>query len=205
MIIEANSPEQMNNLSNEKKKNLVLILFYATWCGHCQDFEEHWEKLKNNHPEEVHLAQVESEDYNNYIPSENEEQIRGYPTIRLYHKDKMIKEYDGERHYQDVYDFLENYIKETNAEKNNMLIIKARKGNTFNNKLLEELRTGYKKSQTKRKRSPSPKRKQSKKSKKGNNGKANNKKNKRNSLKGKNSKRKLSGKKSKGKKSVKGK
>ena len=185
MIIETNSPEQMNNLSNEKKKNLVLILFYATWCGHCQDFEEDWDQLKNNHPEEVNLAQVESEDYEKYVPSKNEERIRGYPTIRLYHKDKMIKEYDGERNYQDVYKFLENYIDENNAKKNNMLVVRARKGNNnLNKKLLNELRTGYKKNVTnKRNRSPSVKSKKAKnekaKSKKAKNEKAKSKKAKR--------------------------
>ena len=166
MIIEATSPEHMNNLSNEKKKNLVLILFYATWCGHCQDFEEHWEELKKNHPDGVNLAQVESEDYENYVPSKNEERIIGYPTIRLYHKDKMIKEYDGDRNFEDVYKFLQNYIDENNAKKNNMLVVKARRGNNLNKKLLEELRTGYKKNVTKkRKRSPSPKSNKSKKAK----------------------------------------
>ena len=150
MIIEATSPEHMNNLSNEK--NLVLILFYATWCGHCQDFEEHWEELKKNHPDGVNLAQVESEDYENYVPSKNEERIIGYPTIRLYHKDKMIKEYDGDRNFEDVYKFLQNYIDENNAKKNNMLVVKARRGNNLNKKLLEELRTGYKKNVTKKER-----------------------------------------------------
>ena len=56
MILNTNSVEEMNNLRNEKKKGLVLILFYATWCGHCAAMEPEWHKLEDNHQKEINLG-----------------------------------------------------------------------------------------------------------------------------------------------------
>lgn len=153
MIVNTNTPEGMNNLNNQKKKNFVLIWFYATWCGHCQNMEETWENVKENHSEELDLAQVESEDYmNNYTHSSNEDRITGYPTLRLYHKNKMIGEYDGDRSYEDIERFIKNYLdKHNNANKKNMLVIKAKKSNHINHKLVEKLRKGFKNQSKKRK------------------------------------------------------
>ena len=145
MILNTNSLEEMNNLRNEKQKGLVMILFYATWCGHCAAMEPEWEKLEKNHQEEINLAKVESEDYNNYEMSPNEDRVQGYPTVRLYHKDKMVKEFDGERNFDSMYHFLQDYLDEhPEAKMNNMLLLRGKKTNKHNAKLLETLRTNKK-------------------------------------------------------------
>lgn len=165
MILNTNSVEEMNNLRNEKKKGLVLILFYATWCGHCSAMEPEWHKLEENHQEEINLAKVESEDYDNYEMSANEDRVQGYPTVRLYHKDKMVKEFDGERNFDSMYQFLQDYLDDhPDAKMNNMLLLRGKKTNKHNAKLLETLRTNKKiakaqvpkrKATKKRKRKPS--------------------------------------------------
>lgn len=167
MIISANSPEDMSNLNSEKQKGLVLIWFYATWCGHCVNMESEWEKLQQNHPEEVSLAKVESEDYNDYEPSDNEDRVQGFPTVRLYHQDKMVKEYDGERSFKHMYDFIQEYInKNPDTKLNNLMIIRGKKTNTHNSKLLHKLKTNQKIAKLKvpkfkRKKQASKKRKRS--------------------------------------------
>ena len=145
MILNTNSLEEMNNLRNEKQKGLVMILFYATWCGHCVAMEPEWKKLEKNHQEEINLAKVESEDYNDYKMSPNEDKVQGYPTVRLYHKDKMVKEFDGERNFDSMYQFLQDYLDEhPEAKMNNMLLLRGKKTNKHNAKLLETLRTNKK-------------------------------------------------------------
>ena len=145
MILNTNSIEEMNNLRNEKKKGLVLILFYATWCGHCSAMEPEWEKLQENHPAGVNLAKVESEDYDNYAMSPNEDRVQGYPTVRLYHQDKMVKEFDGERNFESMYQFIEDYLNEhPEAKINNLLLIRGKKTNQHNAELLKTLRTNKK-------------------------------------------------------------
>ena len=142
MIISTQSPEDMSNLNSQKQKGLVLIWFYATWCGHCVNMEPEWEQLQKNHPEEVNLAKVESEDYNNYDASPNEDRVQGFPTIRLYHQDKMVKEYDGERSFKNMYDFIQDYINQNPDTKlNNLMIIRGKKTNKHNSELLKTLKT----------------------------------------------------------------
>jgi len=141
MILNTNSLEEMNNLRQEKKKGLVMILFYATWCGHCAAMEPEWDKLQDNHPEGVNLAKVESEDYENYEMSPNEDRVQGYPTVRLYHQDKMVKEFDGERNFETMYQFIEDYLNEhPDAKLNNLLLIRGKKTNKHNAKFLKTLR-----------------------------------------------------------------
>lgn len=145
MILNTNSLEEMNNLRNEKRNGLVMILFYATWCGHCSAMEPEWEKLQENHPENVSLAKVESEDYNNYEMSPNEDRVQGYPTVRLYHHDKMVKEFDGERNFETMYQFIEDYLNEhPEAKLNNLLLLRGKKTNKHNAQLLKTLRTNKK-------------------------------------------------------------
>lgn len=145
MILNTNSIEEMNNLRNEKQKGLVMILFYATWCGHCSAMEPEWEKLQENHPENVSLAKVESEDYNNYEMSPNEDRVQGYPTVRLYHHDKMVKEFDGERNFETMYQFIEDYLNEhPETRLNNLLLLRGKKTNQHNAELLKTLRTNKK-------------------------------------------------------------
>lgn len=130
------------NLSNinSLKKNLVLILFHATWCGHCIAMKPSWDELKKNHPRGVQLADVESEEVNSYQYSRNEEKIQGFPTLRLYYKDKLIKEYDGERNFESIYRFLNDFLKKNkNISKNNMLIMESKKGNKINKKLIKKV------------------------------------------------------------------
>ena len=146
MIIQTSTPQQIISLDQEKKKGNVLIWFYATWCGHCIDMEGEWEKLSNNSPKGLKLAKIESSNMDNYKKSPGEEELRGFPTLRLYSKGELIKEYDGERSYQGIYDFANDYLKKhNNVKKNNLLMVKARRGNKINKKLVNKIISNKKK------------------------------------------------------------
>ena len=149
------SNSNLENINNLKKNNVILILFHATWCGHCLNFKSTWENLKNNHPKGLQLGEVEHNEMNEYKYSKNEKQIEGYPTLRLYHKDKLLKEYDGERNFEDIYKYLEDFIKKNkNVSKNNMVIMSSKKGNKINKKLVKKVISSKKnKNKLKKKRS----------------------------------------------------
>ena len=110
-----------------------------------------WDKLSLNHPKGIKLAKVESSSMDNYKMSPNETQMRGYPTLRLYDKGEMVKEYDGDRSFASMYQFIEDYLKQKqNTKRNNLIVVKARRGNTINSKLLNAIKK-YKKKSTKKK------------------------------------------------------
>tara|TARA_B110001469_G_scaffold125130_4_gene140001 strand:+ start:2213 stop:2788 length:576 start_codon:yes stop_codon:yes gene_type:complete len=167
MIIQTSTPQQIISLDQEKKKGNVLIWFYATWCGHCIDMEGEWEKLSNNSPKGLKLAKIESSNMDNYKKSPGEEELRGFPTLRLYSKGELIKEYDGERSYQGIYDFANDYLKKhNNVTKNNLLMVKARRGNNINKKLVNKIISNKKKTKNKKTKNKKTKTKKTKKTKK---------------------------------------
>jgi thioredoxin-like negative regulator of GroEL len=146
MIIQTSSPQKLIALDKEKKSGIVLIWFYATWCGHCNDMEGDWNKLSNNHPKGINLAKVESEDMSNYNKSPGEEELRGFPTLRLYDKGNMIQEYQGNRDYNSIYNFVNSYLKKhKKSTKNNLAIVKARSGNVINKRLVQKIINNRKK------------------------------------------------------------
>ncbi len=140
MIIQTSSPQQVMALDKEKKKGIVLIWFYAVWCGHCRDMEGEWDKLNDNHPDEIKLAKVESSNMSDYKKSPGEEELRGFPTIRLYKHGELVKEYDGERSFESIHKFIEDYLKEhKNTKKSNLMLVRARKNNIINGKLINSI------------------------------------------------------------------
>ena len=92
------------------------------WCGHCNSMEPAWKKLESNHPEGVTLSKIEADEYDEYEPSNNEDRPQGYPTLRLYYKGDFIKEYEGDRSFESIYAFIEDFINENpDVKLNNFL------------------------------------------------------------------------------------
>ena len=93
------------------KKNIVVGLIYADWCGHCKEFMPIWDKTTktiNDANKGVKLMKVECGK-----PQENESHkmlmdkysIQGYPTIKFFENGE-VKEYDGPRTEEGIVEFL---------------------------------------------------------------------------------------------------
>ena len=78
-------------------EKINIILFKASWCGHCKKFMPIWEKLIKNNKEKTNL---------NFITYDNEKNpdmikewdINGFPTIIIQQGDNKEKYY-GERNF----------------------------------------------------------------------------------------------------------
>ena len=89
-MLQKNIPVELVSLDNDKKNGVVLIWFYAVWCGHCKTMENEWKQLNNKPPRGLKLVKIESDNMGNYNKSPGEQEIRGYPTLRLYSNKDLI-------------------------------------------------------------------------------------------------------------------
>ena len=71
-----------------KTVDLVIVDFYATWCGPCKKVAEELEKLHQSNPEYfIAKVNVEEDGMANYIESNS---IQSLPTVKVFYKGKEI-------------------------------------------------------------------------------------------------------------------
>lgn len=90
MIVEVVKPDHQlyDKFNTLLKKGNVIVLYYANWCGHCQNMKPEWEAFKSKCKKDpkykhLHVAEVESEFIDN-TKAVNE--VQGFPTIKFYKK-----------------------------------------------------------------------------------------------------------------------
>ena len=92
------------------ENDLKIILFYADWCGYCQQFKPEWNNCKQFAAESKHIKTIGYSDVDT-VPQEFE-RIRenGYPTILLVHKGKQAI-YNGDRNANNIFKFVYEWLK----------------------------------------------------------------------------------------------
>ena len=71
-----------------KTIDLVIVDFYATWCGPCKKVSAELEKLYQSHPEyTIVKVNVEEEGMQSYV---EKNEIQSLPTVKIFYKEKEI-------------------------------------------------------------------------------------------------------------------
>ncbi|KAL8587058.1 hypothetical protein ACOMHN_023448 [Nucella lapillus] len=105
-------PEAVLVLTNEnfteivEQEELMLVEFYAPWCGHCKSLAPKYEKaakrLKNT-PEPILLAKVDATAETELA---KEHGVSGYPRLKVFRKGQPY-EFRGEREENDIVEYME--------------------------------------------------------------------------------------------------
>ena len=94
-------------------KNICLIGVFSKLCIHCKLMKEQWKvlkkKLKNKKCNGL-LLEIDSQQLNYLNYSSLTKSVNGYPSILVFKKGKLIKEYNGNRTHKDIFKFFKPYI-----------------------------------------------------------------------------------------------
>ena len=88
---------------NMRNKRCAFVLFFADWCGHCQDLKPEYIRFADVAQFiKVHAIDTESEKtlMEKLQQKKSPVQIKGFPTVWIYSNGEPYKEYDGPRTYQ---------------------------------------------------------------------------------------------------------
>lgn len=81
-----------------KNNDCTFILFYADWCGHCQNFKPEYIKFAEK-AQFMNVAALNVDNSEAIVSATKETKfpVQGFPTLLLYKNGKPIEEYDGPR------------------------------------------------------------------------------------------------------------
>lgn len=94
-----------------KGNSVVMVKFYAPWCGHCQHFAPAYaEAARLLHGSSIVLAKLDcSED----VAICSALDILGYPTVRVFRGGKEAEDYGGARKAEAIYEYFMEAEKST--------------------------------------------------------------------------------------------
>lgn len=109
-IYDLNVPRTMTAFNKKvaSKPETIIVLFYMDMCPHCIMMKPAWRAAKMAiDPKLVNIAEVE---YSNLekMPKEMQD-IRGFPSIKVYRGAKTVDEYLGERTPEGFMSFMQKY------------------------------------------------------------------------------------------------
>lgn len=95
---------------------VYFIKFFAPWCGHCKRLAPTWEELAKDLQDnsDVAIAHVDCTIHRDIC---TQAEVKGYPTLKAYHKGEEYKTYRGARDLETlkkfVLDAADELLKET--------------------------------------------------------------------------------------------
>lgn len=102
-------PEQeLSHKNVEHMEEIKCKLYYANWCGHCQNFKPVWNKIIDKYKNNSKIT-IETIDCDANKEICDAKQIKGFPTIQLEKGNKII-EYNGSRTESSVSEFIEKNL-----------------------------------------------------------------------------------------------
>jgi len=96
--------------------DIRVELYYANWCPHCVNFKADWAKFKNAVDGKIKCRQYEESEHKELMMKKK---IKGFPTLRII-VDNNIEEYNGDRDFNSLYNFVMNKINNLNNTNNQL-------------------------------------------------------------------------------------
>ncbi len=107
MLLNITTPDRYKKLETIiNKKEPVLVLYRASWCHFCHDFQPTWNNFTKT--AKIKTAEIESSDLG--LTKSPEHQVSSYPTLKLFVNGKVIH-FDQDRNIDNINKFVSMHVK----------------------------------------------------------------------------------------------
>lgn len=89
----------MEEWNQMKEEGIVLVDFFATWCGPCKMLGPELEKLANQFVSQIKVAKI---DVDSYPALANAYEIQSVPTLILFKNGKLVQRISGYRPFPEL-------------------------------------------------------------------------------------------------------
>jgi thiol-disulfide isomerase/thioredoxin len=86
--------------------DVSFIWFFAPWCGHCQIMEDDFKNAARQLGDKIQFINVDADKHRD-IGAANE--VKGFPTLKLFRKGIAAHEYEGPRNTKSFIKWLEEH------------------------------------------------------------------------------------------------
>jgi thiol-disulfide isomerase/thioredoxin len=128
--------EDIKSLNNVLKTEDYVIYVYASWCGHCKNFNSTWDNFtKEMDNLKIKYVKIESEIFEKFRKENGgsiEREVHGYPTVCIHRFRNGKLEYidfNQERTVENLVNFVEENIKQKGGKRKVRTQRKIRKRN----------------------------------------------------------------------------
>lgn len=112
MAIEKLQPDTANKefIRILGKNKYVICLYHWKLCGHCVLFRPTWNQIVNKYKNSLMMVDIE---LNAMKQLENKYMMQMFPSIVVYHNGKKHIEYNGNREFQSIDNFMKTFVEKT--------------------------------------------------------------------------------------------
>lgn len=109
LVLEAD-PQNWQKILSET--DVVFCKFYAPWCPHCTKLDEPLNQLANEYANDSQVKIIKL-NADKYQALGQQEQVQGFPTIRIYKKGNPVANYQGQRTVEGFKQYIEQNVTRT--------------------------------------------------------------------------------------------